>query len=138
VVGTALVQDGNLGPAAVAASVPAYLMTFNLLFLNEFPDEAADRQGGRRNLVILFGRKKAAWIYSLAALATPLSIMIGVLVEALPLVSALATLPSLLLIQPLRWALGSPEKAVPVSSLGANVAWNLVTNVALALTLFYG
>ena len=32
---------------ALAAGVPAFLMTFNLLFLNEFPDEEADRAGGR-------------------------------------------------------------------------------------------
>jgi 1,4-dihydroxy-2-naphthoate octaprenyltransferase len=138
VAGTALVQGGSLGPAAVAASIPAFLMTFNLLLLNEFPDEVADRRGGRRNLLILFGRKTAAWIYSLAALATPLSILLGVLLEALPLLSALATLPSLLLLQPIRWALGSPDEAVPVSALSANVAWNLGTNVALAVTLVYG
>jgi 1,4-dihydroxy-2-naphthoate octaprenyltransferase len=112
VMGTALVQDGTLGPAAVAASVPAFFMTFNLLLLNEFPDEEADRAGGRRNLVLILGRKMAAWIYALAALS-----------------------PSLLLTQPLRWALGSPQEPVPFAALGANVAWNHFTNIALAATL---
>ena len=46
VLGTALVQAGELGPAAGAAALPAFLMTFNLLLLNEFPDEQADRSGG--------------------------------------------------------------------------------------------
>jgi 1,4-dihydroxy-2-naphthoate octaprenyltransferase len=135
VMGTALVQDGTLGPAAVAASVPAFLMTFNLLLLNEFPDEDADREGGRRNLVLIMGRKMAAWIYALAALATPLVILVGVLLEALPIHCALATLPSLFLVQTLRWALGSPREPVSLSALGANVAWNHATNIALAVTL---
>jgi 1,4-dihydroxy-2-naphthoate octaprenyltransferase len=135
VMGTALVQDGTLGPAAVAASVPAFFMTFNLLLLNEFPDEEADRAGGRRNLVLILGRKMAAWIYALAALSTPLAILVGVLLEALPIHCALATFPSLLLTQPLRWALGSPQEPVPFAALGANVAWNHFTNIALAATL---
>ena len=61
VVGTALVQYGVIGPAAWAAGVPAFFMTFNLLLLNEFPDEAADRAGGRKNLVLLLGRKRRRW-----------------------------------------------------------------------------
>jgi 1,4-dihydroxy-2-naphthoate octaprenyltransferase len=135
VLGTAIVQDGSLGPAAIAASVPAFFMTFNLLLLNEFPDEEADRSGGRRNLVLILGRKMAAWIYALAALVTPFAILVGVLVEALPIHCALATLPSLLLVQPLRWALGNPEDPVPISALGTNVAWNNGTNLLMAVTL---
>ena len=136
VIGTALVQNGQLGYAATAAAVPAFLMTFNLLLLNEFPDEAADRRGGRRHLVIRFGRKIAARIYAFAALATPLSIVVGVLVEALPVLCLLGVAPSLLLIKPLRWSFGSPNEAVPLPALAANVNWNLSTNLVLAATLW--
>jgi 1,4-dihydroxy-2-naphthoate octaprenyltransferase len=45
VLGTALVQTGTYDSAAIAASLPAFFMTFNLLLLNEFPDEQADREG---------------------------------------------------------------------------------------------
>ncbi len=132
VMGTALVQGGALGPAGLAASVPAFFMTFNLLLLNEFPDEAADRQGGRLNLVLLFGRRRAAVAYAVAALATPLAIVAAVVVGALPPAALVAALPSLLLIKPLRWALGDSAAAVPWPALGANVAWNLATNAVLA------
>jgi 1,4-dihydroxy-2-naphthoate octaprenyltransferase len=137
VMGTAMVQDGTLGAAATAAAVPAFLMTFNLLLLNEFPDEDADRQGGRRNLVLLLGRKGAAWIYLLAALLTPASILVAVVLEMLPPVCGLAALPSLLLVGPLRWALGNAGKAVPIPALGSNVIWNLATNLVLAATLVF-
>jgi 1,4-dihydroxy-2-naphthoate octaprenyltransferase len=135
VVGTALVQDGRIGPAAVAAAVPALLMTFNLLLLNEFPDEVPDRHGGRRNLVILLGRKAAARLYAAAALLAPASILFAVGLELLPLVCALGVLPSVLLARPLRWALGDVERPVPIPALGANVVWNLGTNLTLAATL---
>jgi 1,4-dihydroxy-2-naphthoate octaprenyltransferase len=135
VIGTALVQGGGWSTAAVAASVPAFFMTLNLLLLNEFPDEEADREGGRRNLVILLGRRTAAWIYAAAGLATPLAIVIAVLLRVLPPLSLIAVLPSLLLVKPMQWALGDPKLPVPIPALGANVAWNLATNTVMALTL---
>jgi len=135
VIGTAVVQDGSIPSAAIAASVPAFFMTFNLLLLNEFPDEAADRAGGRRHLVILLGRKGAAAVYALAGLLTPTAIIVGTAMNALPLYALAAVLPSLLLIRPLRWALGDAQAEVPVPALGANVIWNLGTNVMLAVTL---
>jgi len=135
VLGTALVQDGTLGPAAWAAAVPATFMTFNLLLLNEFPDEEADRGGGRRNLVILFGRRTAAWIYAAAGVATPVAIVQAVILEALPELCLAAALPSLLLFRALRWVVGDPSAPVPIPALGANVIWNLGTNTVLAATL---
>jgi 1,4-dihydroxy-2-naphthoate polyprenyltransferase len=135
VVGSALVQGGGFGPAAWAAAVPAFFMTFNLLFLNEFPDEEADRAGGRRHLVILLGRGSAARVYAVVALATPAAIVAAVVKGMLPPVSLAAALPSLLLIAPLRWALSDPEQPVPTPALAANVIWNLVTNLVMAATL---
>lgn len=133
--GTALVQGAVPREAALAASVPAFFMTFNLLLLNEFPDETADRAGGRSNLVLLLGRGPAAVVYAIAALAVPVGIGVAVVLRALPPLCLLATGPSLLLAAPLRWAFGSADKEVPVPALGANVAWNLATNVFLAVTL---
>jgi 1,4-dihydroxy-2-naphthoate octaprenyltransferase len=135
VMGAAIVQDGTLAPAAIAASIPGFFMTFNLLLLNEFPDEAADREGGRRNLVILFGRRQAAAIYAVAALLTPLAIIVAVAMGVLPVVSLVALLPSLLLVKPLQWAFATPSAEVPIPALGANVMWNLGTNTLLAVGL---
>lgn len=133
--GTAFVQAGTLGPAAIAASVPAFLMTFNLLLLNEFPDEAADREGGRKNLVLMLGRPKAALVYAGAAILVPAWIVGSVVQGALPLWALVGAVPSLLLIPPLRWAFGHAEKEVPLQALGANVNWNLATNVFLGIGL---
>jgi 1,4-dihydroxy-2-naphthoate octaprenyltransferase len=135
VVGSALVQGGGWSAAAAAASIPAFFMTFNLLLLNEFPDEEADRRGGRRNLVILLGRKTAAWIYVVAGLATPAALIVSVFLEVLPPLCLVAALPSLLLVKPIQWAIGDTSKPVPIPALGANVVWNLATNTLVALTL---
>jgi 1,4-dihydroxy-2-naphthoate octaprenyltransferase len=133
--GAAWVQGQEPGTPALWAGVPAFFMTFNLLLLNEFPDEEADRRGGRRNLVLLFGRRRAALIYAAAALLAPAAIVAAVVTGVLPDIALLATLPSLLLAKPLAWAFGDPRQPVPVPALAANVVWNLATNSVLALAL---
>jgi 1,4-dihydroxy-2-naphthoate octaprenyltransferase len=135
VMGAALVQDGFLPQAAIAASLPAFFMTFNLLLLNEFPDEEADRKGGRRNLVLLFGRPTAAAIYVAAGVLTPVAIVVSVVLHALPPLALIAALPSALLAKPIQWALKDPRGPVPLPALGANVVWNLSTNTLLAIAI---
>jgi 1,4-dihydroxy-2-naphthoate polyprenyltransferase len=135
VAGTALVQAGQIGPAAWAAAAPAFFMTFNLLFLNEFPDEAADRAGGRRNLVLLCGRRVAAWIYIAAVIGVPVAIAISVLIHALPLLALVAILPSAFAVQAVMWGMRAPDQPVPIPAMGGNVVWNLATNTVLAIAL---
>ena len=130
--GAAWVQGPPPGPAALWAGVPGFFMTFNLLLLNEFPDEEADRAGGRRNIVLMAGRTGAALVYSAAAILTPVSIVAAVLLGALPVHALAAVLPSLLLVKPLSWAFGRPQEPVPIPAMGANVVWNLATNSVLA------
>jgi 1,4-dihydroxy-2-naphthoate polyprenyltransferase len=133
--GAAWVQGSPPGPAALWAGVPAFLMTFDLLLLNEFPDEEADRAGGRRNIVLILGRRGAALVYAAAALLVPAAIVTAVSRDALPPQALAATVPSLLLASPLRWAFGDTREPVPVPALAMNVAWNLATNSALAAAL---
>jgi 1,4-dihydroxy-2-naphthoate octaprenyltransferase len=133
--GAAWVQGPEPGVGALWAGIPAFFMTFNLLLLNEFPDEEADREGGRRNLVILFGRRAAAIVYAVAAVAAPVAIVTAVALGALPPLALVAMAPSLLLAKPLAWATTRPREPVPIPALGANVVWNLSTNAVLALAL---
>jgi 1,4-dihydroxy-2-naphthoate octaprenyltransferase len=135
VVGTALVQQGTIGPAAWAAGVPAFLMTFNLLLLNEFPDEKADRAGGRLNLVLLLGRRVAALVYITAAVATPAVIVAAVLAEWFPPLALIGCLPLWFAVPAVRWAASQPNEPVPIPAMAGNVIWNLATNVLTAAGL---
>ena len=44
-------------------SLPVSLSIFNVILMNEFPDEEADRSIGKRNLVVLFGKERMADVY---------------------------------------------------------------------------
>lgn len=133
VVGVALVQDGTVGTLAYGAAVPAFFLTFNLLLLNEFPDEKPDRRGGRTNLVHLLGRRWAAVAYVLAGLAVPASIVSMVALSVLPGLALVGVLPSVFLARPVRWGIGDPHSDVGVEALRDNVIWVLFTNVFLAV-----
>lgn len=135
VVGTALVQVGSVTPAMLLAGIPATFLTFNLLLLNEFPDQEADKVGGRANLIHRLGRPKAAILYAIAALAVPGAIIAGWAVGSFPLWAIVGVVPSLLLVRPLRWAFSDPESSVPVAALRDNVLWILATNVFLGVGL---
>lgn len=135
VIGAAVVQRGVIGPAAWAAGVPAFLMTFNLLLLNEFPDEQADRAGGRRNLVLLLGRRGAGWVYAIAVVLTPVSLLGAVLVGALPMTALVGILPTWFALPAVRWAVAGHAEPLPIPAMAGNVIWNLSTNVAVAIGL---
>jgi len=65
VMGTDVVLgDGYSWTGFFASLVPFFLVS-NLLLLNQFPDVEADRAGGRRHLVIAYGLRVGAVVYTL-------------------------------------------------------------------------
>ena len=135
VVGTVLVQGGSVPPATWPVSVAAFAATFNLLLLNEFPDELADRAGGRRNLVHRLGRPRAGQLYVAVVALAPLALAVGVLVGQLPAIALLGAVPTVLLARPVSWALTRPTAAVSTDALRENVIWVLATNLLVAAGL---
>ena len=66
--GTFLVQRGEIPGWVAALSLPLGILVAAFLWVNEFPDYAADRSAGKRTLVVRLGRARAARAY--AALVT--------------------------------------------------------------------
>ena len=135
VVGTVLVQGGPVPPATWPVAVAAFAATFNLLLLNEFPDELADRAGGRRNLVHRLGRHRAALLYVAVVLLAPVALVVGVALGQLPALALLGAVPTVVLARPVSWALTMPSTAVSTDALRENVIWVLATNLMVAAGL---
>jgi 1,4-dihydroxy-2-naphthoate octaprenyltransferase len=93
--GTYITQTGTIDGPGLAVFVPVTILVAMLLFLNEFPDAEVDRTAGRRHLVILLGKKKAAAVYVACLVATYFSIVLSVLVNYSPplVLLSLATIP---------------------------------------------
>jgi 1,4-dihydroxy-2-naphthoate octaprenyltransferase len=51
-------------------SIPIALTIFNVILINEFPDYNADKQTGKRNIVVRLGKSRSAIIYITATVLT--------------------------------------------------------------------
>jgi 1,4-dihydroxy-2-naphthoate octaprenyltransferase len=63
--GTYLVQTGTVTAEVLWLSAALGLLIGGFLWINEFPDYAADRKSNKRTLVVTFGRKRASHIFAL-------------------------------------------------------------------------
>ncbi|MDH5493801.1 MAG: prenyltransferase [Myxococcales bacterium] len=84
--GTYLVQRHQVSPELALASIPLGVAIAAFLWINEFPDLRADREAGKRTLVVRLGRARAARAFALLIAGTYVTLL------ALPLAGLPATL----------------------------------------------
>ncbi len=60
-----LLFAGRIDILPLLVSLPVGLVVANILLINEFPDYEADLAGGKRNLVVTLGKRRAATLYGL-------------------------------------------------------------------------
>ena len=63
VLGTFYIQINQILEIPIFAGIIVGVLSASVLFITSFPDHDADKQKGRRTLVILFGREKASLAY---------------------------------------------------------------------------
>lgn len=134
VVGTYYLLSGRIDGVAWLSAVPAGLLTYNLLLLNEFPDAEADAAGGRRHMVVLLGKRKAAWLYTCVEIAVYVTVVAGVVAGWLTPWALLSLGAVFFALKAIRGALteyDSFEGLIPAQA--ANVAAVLATNALLAV-----
>ncbi|MDR3157757.1 MAG: prenyltransferase [Zoogloeaceae bacterium] len=66
-VGADFVQRGGFSALPWLAGVPFALLVVNILYINQFPDRAADAAAGKRTLIVRLGPEAARWGYLLIA-----------------------------------------------------------------------
>ena len=123
----------------ILISLPPGILTLLLLFLNEFPDVDADRQGGRRHIVIRYGMKKSAWFYIVGLVLT-----FGIIL-LMPL-TGVSSYWLYLALLPLPFAVNAAIKALTyngdfrtiIPALGANIMTVLGVDLLLAVGVFIG
>jgi 1,4-dihydroxy-2-naphthoate octaprenyltransferase len=118
-------------------SIPPGILTSLLLLINEFPDAEADREGGRKHLVIRFGWKGASYIYTAGIFATFAIIALMPLIGVSSRWIYLALLPLPLGIKASVTTIRHGNdigKLIP--ALGSNVITVLSTDLLLAVGVF--
>jgi len=137
VIGAHYALTSFMSPDIIYIALVPGILTVLLLFLNEFPDAEADRKGGRRHLVIFFGREKSAVIYAFAVVLVFALLAAGPFVLNIPytVLITLATLPLgvAAIFLTLKYY-GEPARLVPAQ--GLNVALVIMTDLLLAVAYF--
>jgi 1,4-dihydroxy-2-naphthoate octaprenyltransferase len=146
ILGMYFIQAGGYGFNAWIGCVPSALLVHNLLLLNEFPDIEADKIGNRTTLPIAIGSRKAAIIYSAAAIATYIWIVIWVAAGLFHWTSApvmppwcllaLLTLPFAL--RGISGSFHSNDQAKFMPGMMANVITVLITQLLLGIGYVLG
>jgi len=138
-VGVYVTQTGNLDTYALTVFIPVTILVGLLLFLNEFPDVDADRLGGRRHLVILLGKRRAAMLYVIGTAATYVWIVYSVILGFAPVTILVALISLPVAYKASRIVMRECEdtsKLVP--ALGLNVIMNLLTILMIGAGFLIG
>lgn len=137
VMGSHFALSGSYSLASFVASLVPFFLVSNLLLLNQFPDVEADQSIGRKSFPIIAGRKASSYIYTAFMAGAYLTILLGVIFNALPLWSLLGLLTLPLAVPA---ALGAMRHADDLQklapSMGQNVLINILTPVLVAVGLF--
>lgn len=136
ILGTDVALTGAYSATAAVASLVPFFLVNNLLLLNQFPDAQADRQVGRRHLLITAGPRVAARCYAALTLAAFASLVLGVAGHWLP-PAALAGMLTLALAVPTVRAVLAHACDAPrlIPAMGRNVLICLLTPVLMAIGL---
>lgn len=94
VAGTVYALTGQVSLVDFLAGVPIGLLTTAILWINQFPDEEADRVTGKINLVVLLGKRQARWGY-LLLIATAFGLVLYCILAGILPVGALLFLGGL-------------------------------------------
>ena len=135
VLGSFYVQIGFIEPAAIYVGVIVGMLSASVLLVNSFPDYEADRRSGRRTLVILLGKQKAAKIIFLPIIAPYVFIIVGIFLGYTKPFS-LICLVSLPYVYKIIKNIGKHEnldKFVP--AMAATVMYARITGILLAMSL---
>ncbi len=120
VLGSYYVQAQTLSWVPVIASIPVALLIMLILYINEFQDYNADRSVGKNHWVVRLGRQKASIGYALFLAATYLSVVVAVVVKALPVWSLASLLTFPIAVKAVRVArtnYDSPQKLAPANAI---------------------
>jgi len=133
VLGIYFAQTGAYTLPVLFASIPSGILVHNLLFLNEFPDVAADQAAGRKTTPIVAGKAKASVVYAAATIAVYIWIIAGVILRIMPAFASIALLTIPLAIKAIQGArqFDKPDKFMP--AMASNVLIVLLTQLLLGI-----
>ena len=138
VVGADYAQRGAFAPLPWLAGAPYAFLVANILYINQFPDRAADLASGKLHWVARLQPAAAAWGYGLILLLAALALLGAIGLDVLPAAAAGALVmwvPAVLAWRQLRRFAATPEHLAPAIKLTLLAAHVLPLLLAVILLL---
>lgn len=127
------IQTGNFPSIIHGTALPIAFSIFNVILINEFPDYEADKETGKKNLVVRFGKVRMSKLYALASIAIWLSYLLlvsfGIPVRSLLFFSPIFLLSIITAFQMIR------GKYTNTESLEKICAKTLIINLGVTISL---
>jgi len=117
VLGTYFVQNPHITIEPILAGIVSGILSSTVLFVNSFPDYEADKTHGRRTLVIVLGKARAAssiWVFPISSYGI---IVVSVIAHIFPIVSLITLITVPIVIKSgisLRHKFDQVEEFVPI------------------------
>lgn len=95
VLGTYFVQSSHVMTEPIIAGAVSGILSSTVLFVNSFPDHDSDKKHGRKTLVIILGKRKAAsfiWVFPISIYGIILGSVVAGIFPAVTLIT-FATIP---------------------------------------------
>jgi len=136
VLGSYIVQTkGGCTLNALFSSLPVSFLIAAVLYMNEFPDYEADKEAGKRTLVVRLGPSSARYGIVLLALLTYLSVIAGVITGIMPGLSLLSLLSAFTFVPGVYGLFknyGNPQRLLP--SIKSVILAHLITGLLLIIS----
>jgi 1,4-dihydroxy-2-naphthoate octaprenyltransferase len=139
VIGAFFIQSGQITLESVLAGIVVGSLSSLVLFIASFPDHDADKSRGRKTLVIVVGKQKAAKLFWIFPLVSYCAIIIGVSTNLFPTISLITFLSIPLIIKSgigLRKNYDSVNELVPFMS--STLMFSRVTGTLFVISILIG
>jgi 1,4-dihydroxy-2-naphthoate polyprenyltransferase len=137
VIGSFYVQIPILEFSPVFIGTVIGMLSSSVLLVNSFPDYRADRQGGRKTLVILLGKKRSYEAFSALVISVYPIVILGIFLTYTTVYSlgCLLSAPyAARAIWELRRRYGKDSSAL-VPAMASTVKYSRITSIALAVSM---
>jgi len=139
VIGAYFIQSGQITIESILGGIVVGVLSSLVLFITSFPDHDADKSQGRKTLVIMVGKEKAAKLFWIFPLVSYFIIIIGVSANLFPILSLITFLSIPLMIKSglgLRKNFDSIENLVPFMS--STLMFSRITGALFVVSILIG
>jgi 1,4-dihydroxy-2-naphthoate octaprenyltransferase len=136
VLGSYYIQSDTINLTSVYVGIIVGLLSAVILLVTSFPDYNADKNSGRRTLVILLGKKNSVKLFAIIISITYAMIMSGSIIGIIPVYSVIGLLSMPFAVKAIFKLRKFNESTQLVSSMGNSIIYSRLCGILLAFSFF--